>query len=618
MIRVLLVALLVVLQEPKPRVDLAGDPLPEGAVSRLGTRRWRTPGRVWSLAFARDGRTLLVGAGTTLLAWDLEKNERRRAFQGHRGVVGSIALHPDGARVLTGDGVGAMGLWHIESGAKIRMFTGHVGRVWSVALSKDGATALSAGMDGTLGLWNVETGERTRTLKGHKGPAMGAVFIKDDTRILSGGADGRMILWDAATGDRLKSVDAHRGEISGVVLSPDGRTVVTTNGLIIPAEGQGQEVAEGSLGAWDVETGRRLRLIPGRAGFLWAAFTPDGKNVVAGCADRSAAVWDLETGARLLDFEGLGDRTHPVAIRDGVVAIGDGTSVALFDANTGKRKFDVPGHSDGVGGVGFLPDGRAVTAGADGWIGIWDPETGRRVRAIDTGALEFGALALSPDGKQALTGGWRSPVSLWNLESGDRIRQFAGFSARGLAFGPGTAVTALLDGKVLIWDLESGLGGRDFSGSSTGAVAVRPDGKRALVPVAPKSAAMIDFSTGQVLRKLSGHTGDVMSLAFSADGETAATGGADGVIILWDGEGEKEKGRIEAGNPVRALAFGPRGLLAAGHSGRVSVWETPSGKRLASYQGHNGGVTSVAIDREGRRVISGAGDTTAVVWEIPR
>src|SRR5688572_16997623 len=133
----IVLSLAAALQEPKPRVDLAGDPLPEGAVCRLGTRRWRTPGRVWSLAFVDDKR-LLVGAGTTLLLWDVEKHQRIRAFQGHRGVVGSIALHPDRAHVLTGAGDGTMALWNLETGARIRTFTGHTGRVWTVALSKDG------------------------------------------------------------------------------------------------------------------------------------------------------------------------------------------------------------------------------------------------------------------------------------------------------------------------------------------------------------------------------------------------------------------------------------------------------------------------------------------------
>lgn len=619
MTRVLLAISLLLLQEPKARVDLAGDPLPEGAISRLGTRRWRTPGRVWSLAFGKDGRTLLVGAGTTLLLWDVEKNQRIRSFQGHRGVVGSIALLPDGGRAITASGDGTMALWNLETGARIRSYAGHAGRVWTVALSANGATALSAGMDGTIGLWNVETGERTRTFTGHKGAAMCAAFVKEDAQVLSGGADGRLILWDAATGVRLKSVEAHRGGISGLAISPDGRTAITTSGKMIP--GEEAEPAEGGMAVWDLESGRRLRNIPGRAGFLWAAFTPDGTRAIAGCADRTAAMWDLESGTRVQDFEGLGDRFHPVAIRDGVAAIGNGTAVSLFDANTGKPRFDVPGHGDGVGGVGFLPDGSAVTSGADGWIAIWDPASCRRLRTIETGALEFGALAISSDGRRALTGGWRVPASLWDLETGELIRRFEGWSARSVAFGPGTVATGLLGGRILVWDSETGAKVGELPGNATGVFAVRPDGKRALIPTAPKSSGIAAYPKGDLLGALDAHARDVTSMAYSPDGALAATGGADGLILVWSGEGgeEKEKARLETKSPVRALAFGPRGLLVAGHSnGGVTIWDAPSGRRLASYEkGHSGGVTSVAIDREGKRAISGSGDTTAIVWQIP-
>src|SRR5688572_7776522 len=428
MIRAVLLAaaLLAGFQEPKPaaRVDLAGDALPEGAVARLGTRRWRTPGRVWSLAFGKDNRTLLVGAGTTLLSWDVEKNQRRRAFQGHRGVVGSIAVHPDGDRALTGAGDGTMALWNLASGERIRSFTGHEGRVWTAALSKDGSVALSAGMDGTIGLWKTETGERTQTLRGHKGSVNCAVFLDRDTRILSGGADGRLILRDAATGGRLKSVEAHAGEISCIAIGSDGKTIVTTSGRLIP--GDEAEQTEGAIAVWDLESGRRRKLIRNRAGFLWAVFAADTRTLIAGCADRSAALWDLDSGTPIQTFEGLGDRTHPIAVRDGIVAIGDGTAVALFDANTGKRHFDVPGHSDAVGGVAFLPDGRAVTAGADGWISLWESSTGKRVRMIDTGALEFGSLSLSPSAPPRPTGGWRGPPSRLNRQSGGQGRAVCG------------------------------------------------------------------------------------------------------------------------------------------------------------------------------------------------
>ena len=105
-------------------------------------------------------------------------------------------------------------------------------------------------------------------------------------------------------------------------------------------------------------------------------------------------------------------------------------------------------------------------------------------------------------------------------------------------------------------------------------------------------------------------------MAFSPEG-AAVTGGADGLVLVWDKEGGKETGRLTIGSRIGALASGPRGLLAVGHSTGLSIWNAPAGRPIADFRGHSAPVTSVAIDAPGRRAISGSSDTTAIVWEIP-
>src|SRR5262245_17803634 len=58
-------------EPPEPaRTDLYGDPLPPGAVLRLGTVRWRHDNTVRALRFSDDGKTVLSGAGGALYCWD--------------------------------------------------------------------------------------------------------------------------------------------------------------------------------------------------------------------------------------------------------------------------------------------------------------------------------------------------------------------------------------------------------------------------------------------------------------------------------------------------------------------------------------------------------------------
>jgi len=568
------------------------------------------------VAISKDGRTLFAGGGKSLLRWNIPDGKGRRTFSGHRGVVGSVALLPDPGLVMIADGEGLVALWDVDTGQRIRDFNGHEGRAWSVAVSPDGTTALSAGMDGTLALWNITTGERIRSIQAHQGAALCAVFLGDGSRALSGGADGMVAMWNLATGERLKTFDGHRGEVCSLAVSPDGRTAVSASGQMVPDEGP--ERGDSTLAVWDLEGGRRVRSIEGTSGFLWIVFHPDGKSVVAGSSDRTAAQWNIETGAKVRTFEELGDRFHPVAIRGTTLACGDGSAVVLFDVTTGRRIFDVPGHSDALGGVAFLPDGRAVTAGADGHIALWNPETGRRTALLDTGALEFGTMAVHGANRKAVVGGWRSPSLVLDLESGARV-PLGDLSARAAAFAPdGTSViTGLLDGRLQLWDARTGALLRDLQGTASRSVAIRADSHLALVPAGDKSAALIDLATGRQVRLLEGHGRQVSSVAFAPEGTLAATGGADRSILVWEsGTGALVK-RIEVGSNITSLDFGPRGLIASGHAdGSLAVWDSASGLKVASFRGHEGPVFGIAIDGSGRRILSGSTDTTAIVWRL--
>src|SRR5438067_10219773 len=80
-----------------------GDTLPPGAVARLGTVRYRNVGRVFSVAFSPDGRTLLAGAwDRSIRLWDLATKQELRRYAGHTGWVRSVAFSPDGKTFASG------------------------------------------------------------------------------------------------------------------------------------------------------------------------------------------------------------------------------------------------------------------------------------------------------------------------------------------------------------------------------------------------------------------------------------------------------------------------------------------------------------------------------------
>src|SRR5262249_20959764 len=101
-----------------PRLDLGGDPLPQGALARLGTPRFRQAEGIPCFAFCPDGKTVLAGShDCTVRLWDVATGKELRRFLGHRAAVRGLALSGDGTRMATwgsadwGEPAGRIRLW---------------------------------------------------------------------------------------------------------------------------------------------------------------------------------------------------------------------------------------------------------------------------------------------------------------------------------------------------------------------------------------------------------------------------------------------------------------------------------------------------------------------------
>jgi WD40 repeat protein len=538
---------------------------------------------VFSVAISPDGKTALSGSRDhTLKLWDLATGREIREFKGHSEEVTSVAISPDGKTALSGSGDSRLKLWDLATGREIRTFQGGTGRV---AITPDGKTALSSSNHNTLRLWDLATGDEIREFKGHSGPVYSVAISPDGRAALSGSNDNTLKLWDLATGREIRSFKGHSSEVNSVAFSSDGKTALSGS-------------SDRTVGLWDLATGREIRSFKGHSGSVTSvAISPGGETVLSGSSDETLKLWDLTTGREIRDFKGHSFGVITVAISpNGKTALSGGanSTLKLWDLATGREIREFKGHSGPVHSVAISPDGRTALSGSceryenglcvQGAFKLWDLASGREIRAFKGHSEEVGEVAISPDGRAALSASWNT-LKLWDLATGREIREFKGHSGPvySVAISPDgrAALSGSRDNTLKLWDLATGREIREFKGHSSWvtSVAILPDGKTALSGSNDNTLKLWDLATGREIREFKGHSGPVYSVAILPDGRAALSGSRDNTLKLWD--------------------------LA-------------TGREIREFKGHSDGVVEVAISPDGKTALSGSADGSTRLWDLER
>ena len=578
---------------PDGTAELPADPLPVGAIARIGTSRFRHDEWLSQAVWSPDGKYIASTAGETLIVWEGDSGRELSRLTLSEPVkpgggpvaqqikfVRSLHWSKDGRTIFA-----VVNGWFKRcswDGAKheLQFKQNYVGGTEPLvaAVSADGSHRFTASGDGATSthdgaglVWPAKLPPATSITAAVMSPTAELAIIATT------GSAHQMQVFDLRSGEPV--IATFERSINKMAFSEDGKTFAATiddegkapiielwdaiawkSGLRIPypeTAGKQTEIralalspdgktlvtgaSDKTLRWWDTTTGKEFRREgPGWVYYNRAAFRPDGKVLMTVSHENHVRLWDVETGKQLPLTDGPGWTIAATTFTpDGrtVLSVSENL-VFAHDAATGRELWRGAGHTDTAVQVVVTPDGRtAISSGNDGRIIFRDVATGKAFRAIETPRHAVDRIAVSPDGRTLAALG------------GDGVN----------------------DAVVRRWDVATGKAYPDAPLPPKGpryvasSISYTPDGKGIVIASGTELQVPVFDPDRKEFRQTFGPTdGGVNCADMTADGRMVAAATAGGSIILWEAATGRQRLMLKG----HRLHDVPGVLAGRPHSGR--------------------------------------------------
>ena len=559
--------------------DVMEDPLPEGAVGRLGSLRLRHPSHM--LAFSPDGR-VLASAGSVTRLFDGRTGRLLRDV----GQSSYVAFSPDNKLLFTSP-YGFKPLvrtWDLDSGAERRQFTAAGGGNFFPTWSRDGKIMIASYFNGgafAVTLWDMATGNVLRTFANPTNDHGGSqVSLTPDGKFFALHGNQNLYLFDAATGQEVRRFASPVGQF--------GRTLETAT-FAFSADGTKLACTDnGNVTVWNLagQALQRLQVDTGKA--VAVALSPEGQFLAAGTSNGHILIWDVHAGKLLHNLQDS-HGSLPIYL------------------------------------LAFSPNGKTLASQQHivTQVRLWDVRSGRDLAPLTGPTTPVDSVALSPDGSHMVATDRDGKIWHWTRKEASQLYRFTGVQPN---FGASGNVSILADGKtallnkgtIYLWDLSTARGPMSQPKIPTNL----PTG-RVFPELSPDQGKTILMSfPGAEKRRINPGNGPMANPVPPAPGGVGLPPGAP----LPAPVAHPPQGPVRPGLPPRLPPPPPpppppRPIII--HWTMIGLWDVQAGKQVSSFKVEAENLAHLALDPAGKKV-AGIGNAltangpqvTIFLWDL--
>ena len=515
-----------------------------------------------------------------------------------------VKLSPDGTYFAMASGVG---LWWYDvlSMSPISLWGTERGLVKSIDFSYDGKWIVIANSDNIIKVLDVQSGECVTRIENQN--AYGSLACSSNSKwIATSDGSGIVKVFDVCKGELLAQMDrgAHKwkaNDISGLQFSPDGKRLVACAGnppLYSNAKDNYDQLlnpdTEGyQIYVWDPETGEAIIKFAGddfafsEDSQLLAGASPDETVRDANRVDRCVSVWDIASGERITHFTRHTDWVEGIAFSPcgQLVASSDGT-LRVWDITTGSEKMAYPDLNEPF----YSKEGKLFALAFSNTTEVWNVENREKILEISNG---IGGIGFTKSLAVAYVQGQLQPFTQKRSDTEadgnmpvyaiPREHRFPWPDPKGIWVDNQTLASKTHGGGILLWDVnKKGMRDKLLKDEWVGSFTVLPDGRILASCISEESK---------------GKAWDAKQPEDPIAEFTAPEGAAQ-----W----------------ARDAVFAPTGdrIAVGSRRGTIYVWNFEQPENPIQLSGHTDHTWALAFSPDGKRLVSGAADQTARIWDV--